>query len=101
MVLEHVVLPVRPGMEPDFEIAFQEAKGIISAIPGFLSLRLLRGIENDSHYLLLVEWKSLEAHTIDFRQSADYTRWSKLLHHFYDPFPNVEHFTSVDQVRAG
>ncbi len=42
-----------------------------------------------------MEWDSLEAHTEGFRGSPDYLRWRDLLHHFYDPFPVVEHFAEV------
>ncbi len=95
MILEHAMLCVIPGQESEFEIAFSEARQIIEGIPGFLSLRLARGIESTSNYLLLVEWNALEDHTEGFRQSAEYLRWKELLHHFYDPFPVVEHFTDI------
>ena len=36
-----------------------------------------------------------EDHTIGFRQSPEYQRWRGMLHHFYDPFPTVEHFEVV------
>ena len=42
------------------------------------------------------EWQSLEDHTIGFRESEAYTTWKSLLHHYYEPFPNVEHFEKVD-----
>jgi heme-degrading monooxygenase HmoA len=45
--------------------------------------------------ILLVNWETLEAHTVDFRTSPEYQEWRKLLHHFYDPFPNVEHYELV------
>jgi heme-degrading monooxygenase HmoA len=96
VILEHALLSVRPETEPDFESAFAEAKSIIAAMPGFGRLSLSRGIERPGTYLLLVEWDRLEDHTDGFRQSAEYQRWRDLLHHFYDPFPDVEHFTPVD-----
>jgi heme-degrading monooxygenase HmoA len=49
-------------------------------------------IENPKRYLLLVEWETLEAHTVGFRQSQRDQEWRALLHHFYEPFPTVEHF---------
>lgn len=52
----------------------------------------MRGVEQPSTYLLLVEWQTLEDHTVGFRQSAPYQQWRALLHHFYDPFPVVQHF---------
>ncbi len=95
MVLEHALLDVKHGSEADFEKAFSVAQSIISKSPGFISLRLVRGIERPSTYLLLVEWESLEDHTVGFRESARYGEWRELLHHFYDPFPTVEHFVDV------
>jgi len=95
VITEHALLPVIPGREAEFELAFAEARGIISSMPGFLSLSLSRSIETPSSYLLLVEWERLEDHTIGFRQSPEYQAWRALLHHFYDPFPVVEHFSRV------
>jgi len=46
-------------------------------------------------YILLVRWDSLEVHTIGFRQSPQYQEWERLLHHYYDPFPTVEHYKKV------
>lgn len=95
MVLEHAVLDVIPGEEASFESAFAEAKAIISSMPGFRSLRLERSVETTNRYLLLVEWSRFEDHTEGFRGSDEYQRWRALLHHFYDPFPAVEHYRSV------
>ena len=95
MVLEHALLDVISGLEVEFEEAFSRARDVISKSPGFISLKIVRGIERPSSYLLLVEWASLEDHTIGFRQSARYLEWRELLHHFYDPFPVVEHFVEI------
>ena len=95
VITEQAVLDVQPGRGAEFEVAFGTARAIISASPGFVSLRLLRGIESPGRYLLLVEWETLEDHTEGFRKSAGYEEWRSLLHHFYDPFPTVEHFAVV------
>ncbi len=95
MILEHAVLQVVPGQEPAFEQAFEQARTIIAGSPGFRSLRLERCVERGDRYLLLVEWDSLEDHTIGFRGSARYDEWRRLLHHFYEPFPEVEHYAPV------
>lgn len=44
---------------------------------------------------LTVEWDHTEDHVEGFRRSADYEQWRQLLHHFYDPFPIVEHYEPV------
>jgi heme-degrading monooxygenase HmoA len=98
VILEHAVLPVKPGQEADFELAFAAAKSIIAGVPGFESLTLSRCVERESTYLLLVEWGRLEDHTDGFRLSAQYDQWRRLLHHFYEPFPTVEHYVPVQEV---
>jgi heme-degrading monooxygenase HmoA len=95
VILEHGLLDVIPGMEPAFERAFDHAKTIISASPGFRTLRLGRCVEHPTRYLLLVEWDTLEDHTVGFRGSTAYEDWRRLLHHFYDPFPVVEHYEDL------
>ena len=95
VITEQAALDVIPGREAEFEEAFATAKAIIAASPGFVSLRLLRCIETPNRFLLLVEWGTLEDHTDGFRGSAGYEEWKRLLHHFYDPFPTVEHYSAI------
>ncbi len=95
MILEVAILDVKPGLVSDFEAAFQTASSIIASMPGYLSHELQRCIETCDRYILLLRWQTLEDHTIGFRQSAEYQRWRSLLHHFYDPFPTVEHYEMV------
>ncbi|MEI1376732.1 antibiotic biosynthesis monooxygenase [Nostoc sp. UHCC 0926] len=96
MILEAVMLHVKPGLESDFEAAFKKASKIISSMDGYLSHELHRCIEVQDKYLLLVRWETLESHTVGFRSSAEYQEWKKLLHNFYEPFPTVEHFEEIE-----
>lgn len=95
MILEHALLHVRSGLERDFEAAFAQAEPIISAKPGCLRVALSRCLERPTTYLLLVQWERLEDHVEGFRRSQEYEEWKRLLHHFYDPFPTVEHYAEV------
>ncbi len=95
MVLEGAVLNIRPGRAAEFEMAFGQAERIIAASAGYQSHELRRCVEVEDRYLLLVRWESLEAHTRGFRESPEYQEWRRLLHHFYDPFPIVEHYAAI------
>ena len=95
MILEAAPLQVRPGQYDAFEAAFREAQTIIASMPGYLSHELQRCLEREGSYLLLVRWESVEAHEAGFRKSPQYQRWKELLHHFYDPFPPVNHYERV------
>ena len=95
MILEVAMLQVREGQYRDFESAFEKAEIIIASMPGYISHELQRCLEVAGKYILLVRWQTLEDHEKGFRLSAQYQEWKKLLHHFYDPFPVVEHFEHV------
>ena len=92
MILEHALLQVKPGLEAQFEQAMRGALPLIAASEGFIRLTVRPCLETKGRYLLLVEWETLEAHTQGFRGSERYGEWKRLLHHFYEPFPLVEHY---------
>lgn len=95
MVLEVAILNVKEAQVAEFEQAFGQAQRIICGSPGYVSHQLQRCIEHPNRYILLVNWETLEDHTVGFRKSKPYEQWSELLHHFYDPFPEVEHYEKV------
>jgi heme-degrading monooxygenase HmoA len=95
MILEVAILDVIPDRRREFEAAFVQAQAIIASMPGYIRHDLKRCLEKPARYILLVEWETLEDHTVGFRGSAEYQQWKALLHHFYDPFPEVEHYEGV------
>ncbi len=92
MILEHAVLNIKRGQSKTFETAMAKARPLIEATSGFQRMEVRPCIESKDRYLLLVWWGSVEAHTAGFRQSAQYQQWRELLHHFYEPFPIVQHY---------
>lgn len=92
MILEVAILNIKKGMSEAFEASFQKAECIISSMEGYISHQLKKCIEEEDKYILLVNWLTIEDHEIGFRQSEEYQEWKALLHHFYDPFPTVEHY---------
>lgn len=96
MILEVAILQVRPGEGNNFVNDFKKASKIISTMKGYINHELQRCIEVEDKYVLLVRWDTLEDHTEGFRKSAEYEEWKKLLHHYYDPFPVVEHYERVE-----
>ena len=95
MILEVAILDIIPNQNRDFEAAFAKATPIISSMKGYISHELQHCLEKENRYILLVKWETLEDHTVGFRQSKEYQTWKKLLHHFYEPFPTVEHYQAI------
>jgi heme-degrading monooxygenase HmoA len=96
MVLEHAVITVRDGASQEFEAAVRQARAVIAASPGFVSLSLHRGVEAPDRYLLLVEWETLDDHIVGFRQSDRFTEWRALIGPFFESPPMVDHVEAVE-----
>jgi heme-degrading monooxygenase HmoA len=95
MVIEVALIEVLPGQEDDFAAAYARAHHLVATTPGCRSVRMTRGIESPSRFVLLVEWESVEAHEQNFRASERFPEWrAHIGPHFAAP-PVVEHFTEV------
>lgn len=95
MITKIAMLQVKKELVTEFEKDFRKASNYISTIDGYIKHTLQKCLEDSSKYVLIVEWKTLEDHTIGFRTSNNYQLWKEALHHYYDPFPIVEHFKTV------
>ena len=95
MILEHALITIRPDSHREFEAALTKARDVISAAEGFGSLQLLRGVEFPDRYLLLVEWATLEDHTVGFRESPAFAEWRSHIGPFFQSQPEVDHYDPV------
>ena len=95
MILESAEILVKAGMEEQFEAGVREAAPLFRRARGCLSMRLERGIENPRAYRLLVQWATLENHTVDFRSSDDCQAWRRLVGDCFDGAPVVSHLATA------
>jgi heme-degrading monooxygenase HmoA len=95
MVLEVAEIDVIAGQEDDFVNAFKEARHLLVETSGCRSVRMTRGIETPTRFVLLVEWDSVEAHEVNFRQSPSFPEWRRLIGPHFASAPTVEHYADV------
>lgn len=95
MILEVAILRVKPGTINEFESSFRKASKILASSKGYIHHELHKCVEKDLQYILLVKWRSITDHEVGFRQSPAYEEWKAMLHHYYEPFPDVEHYVQI------
>ncbi len=91
MILEIAQIAVKAGMEDRFEAGVAAAVPLFRRAKGCLSMQLVRSVELPGRYRLMVEWETLENHTVDFRGSDDFQAWRGLVSPYFDGAPEVEH----------
>jgi len=97
MITELAQLDIKPGMELEFEAGVKNAAPLFRRAKGCRGMELQRSFEKPNRYRLFVVWETLENHTVDFRGSADFQEWRKLVGHCFASPPEVEHVTRVVQ----
>jgi quinol monooxygenase YgiN len=95
MITEIAQIEIKPGMEAEFEAGVKKAVPIFKRAKGCVSVALQRSHEMPQRYRLFVGWATLENHTKDFRESADFQEWRKLVGHCFAGPTNVEHIAEV------
>jgi heme-degrading monooxygenase HmoA len=95
MVLEVALIDVLAGREEEFAAAYSKGHSLLATTPGCRSVRMTRGVESPTRFVLLVEWDSVEAHLDNFRATDRFTQWRALIGPFFDGAPTVEHFVDV------
>ena len=92
MILELARIDIKEGTNQDFETALETAKGVISQSKGFQKITVKKCIEQANRYILLIEWDTLEDHTVGFRESDLFKEWRALIGPFFETPPFVQHF---------
>lgn len=95
MILEIAAIEVKPGLEAEFEANVAKAAPLFARAKGCKGMELQRSEERPSRYRLFVKWETVENHTVDFRGSADFQEWRKLVGHCFASPPDVEHTKQV------
>ena len=95
MITEIAQIDIKPGREADFEAAVETARTAFGRAKGFHGFELHKSIEKPQRYRLMVQWETLENHTVDFRGSENFTEWRGLVGGFFASPPEVEHTSIV------
>ncbi len=96
MIVEIADFKIRPEQREAFAQAITHvAATVLSKAAGYRNHRILACQETPGRFILTVEWDTLEAHTVGFRQSPAFTEWRALIGPFFLEPPHVEHFDVV------
>ena len=93
MILELADIRIPPGKQAEFNEAIQRGvETVISKAKGFRSYKVHKGIESPERYVLMIQWDTLENHTVDFRQGPLFPQWRAIVGPYFAVLPVVEHF---------
>ena len=93
MIIEIADFKISPEGREAFAAAITRAADtVLARAAGYRGHRILACRESPGRFVLTVEWDSLEAHTVGFRQSPAFTEWCAHIGEYFAEPPHVEHF---------
>ncbi len=93
MIIEIADIAVRPEDRDAFAEAIQRAAStVLARSPGYRRHTILSCQETPGRFVLQVEWETVEAHTVGFRESPLFADWRTIIGPFFARPPHVEHF---------
>ena len=96
MILEVADIRIAPGKQAEFEAAIERGlRTVIAQAQGMRGFQVHRGIESPERFVLQIQWDTLEAHTVGFRESPLFAQWREIVGPFFAQPPVVEHFSLV------
>jgi heme-degrading monooxygenase HmoA len=96
MILEVADIQIASDRQREFERAAHHGiQTVIAKARGFRGYQVRHSIESPQRYLLLLEWDTLEDHTVGFRGSDAYSQWRGIVSDYFAQPPVVEHFDLI------
>jgi heme-degrading monooxygenase HmoA len=92
MILEIAEVHVTPGSESAFIAAVTAGQHLFMQTPGYLRHQLQQSIEEPTRFMLLIEWETIESHTVGFRESERFPQWREYISPHFAKAPLVQHF---------
>jgi heme-degrading monooxygenase HmoA len=96
VVIEIADIRVRAEDKAAFaEAIARAATTVLAKAQGYKGHAIWACQETPGRFVLKVEWETLEAHTVGFRQSPAFGEWRAIIGPFFAQPPHVEHFDVV------
>lgn len=95
MVVEYIRYSIAPERHADFLSAYANAQVELRASPHCLRFEVSQGVEEPSHFVVRIEWDSLQGHELGFRKSEDFPAFFAKVRPFFGDIQEMKHYAVV------
>jgi len=97
MVQEIAEITAMTGREAELEAGLRRGLEVIRRAAGCHSAQLLRCVEEHGRFVLMIEWATLEDHTVRFRGGPLFAEYRSHINGVFVEPVVARHYTIVDQ----
>lgn len=99
MVVEYIRYTVPAAQAEAFEGAYSQAGAILEQDPHCLAFEVARGVEEPEHFIVRIEWDSLDGHEQGFRSSPRFAEFFAAVRPFFSEIDEMKHYDVRASVR--
>ena len=92
MVVEYIRYVVPEADADRFEDAYRRAGRVLDADPHCLRYEVARGVEEPEHFVVRIEWDSVEGHERGFRTSPAFPAFFAAVQPFLSEIQEMKHY---------
>jgi quinol monooxygenase YgiN len=90
--IEYIRYKISKERHKEFELAYEKAEKALRASSHCLNYDLSHCVEKPEHYILRIEWDSLEGHLKEFRSSPEFQVFFEAVKPFFNDIEEMQHY---------
>jgi quinol monooxygenase YgiN len=95
MVIEYIRYEIPAARAGEFGAAYATAQSALQSSEHCLAYELSRGVEEPQHYILQIDWDSLEGHEHGFRTSLEFGPFLAAVQPFLSEVAEMRHYEAT------
>lgn len=92
MLVEYIRYEVPAARHAEFLASYQAAARELAASDQCLSYEVSQGVEEPDHFMVRIQWQSLEGHEQGFRKSALFPGFFRNVKPFFEQIREMKHY---------
>lgn len=92
MVIEYIRYTVPLSRAAEFEDSYRRAGRLLDADQHCLRWEVARGAEEPEHFVVRIEWDSIEGHEQGFRSGPQFGEFFTAVKPFFDQIQEMKHY---------
>ena len=97
MVVEYIRYTVPAAASEEFVAAYRKAGHVLDADPHCGGYEVARGVEEPEHFVVRIEWDSVEGHEQGFRAGPRFGEFFAAVRPFFDHIEEMKHYAVQHQ----